>query len=244
MVREMFCMAVSLGACLWALDSRADFSADVGVSTSVGVAGDYNAPEGHRSLSVGLMYDQFYLRGGIESMQDRLLGQPMGRIKAATAEAGIRLPLKSLSLELGGGYWFPLGQTQNGAIIDEMAYTHLVNRHANEGRPIPLLAVRPNAEGFEQKYVGCRVSTHPNCYDSTYEYEPSPYLRASLQYVLGSVELGFDYRFLSAKNYMAIGINDGRIHMLDDLANAPGGWWMEHGGRNLSTVGFSVRWRF
>ena len=227
----------------WHFDVEAQY-------TLTAVAADYDGVHSWRHMNVGIGYRSFNLRAGFERGRDQWYGQPMGRFDAATLEGSYRFKATDkLTVELGLGYWHPLWVQRHDEIIDEMAYTHLVNRHANRGRPIPLRPVNPNPQGFQQEFVGCMTQDargrdrHPNCFDAAYEYKPSPYARAGVSYsVTDHIELSLNYRLLRAWNYVAIGLNDGRIFMAPK--DAPGGWWMEDGRRNFDTLSVGLRWRF
>ena len=199
--------------------------------------------------SVGILWnDRLWARGGWGKDKDNLLGQPMSKNQVFTIEGGIKVELvEDLSLRLGGGYWFPYGSSQTPEIIDEMTYTHLVNNHYNVGRPIPLDQVAPG------RYFGCSTyeargqEPHPNCYQSTYDLDPSVFFTLELSYnIWANLDIGLSYRHLPARSYIAIGKNDGRIYNSpSDVDNANGGgWWMEHGTRNFSTVNVVLRYRF
>lgn len=203
--------------------------------------------------SIGLLYnDWLWARVGLEKGEDKFYGQPMGKYYAGTAEIGFRAELtEKLSVRIGGGYWFPFRHDLNPYIKDEMTYTHLVNRHYNEGRPIPLNPVVDEPQGFQQKYIGCSTyqaqgrPEHPNCFQSAYDTSYSLFFTAEVAYeVFKDLEIGINYRYLPANNYIAIGINDGRIYMNHNDPNLPGGWWMEDGHRNLSTVSATITYRF
>ena len=211
------------------------------------VADDYDGVHSWRQLNVGAQYRSGFLRAGLERGRDQFYGQPMGRFDAVTLETGLRFDLgKALSADVGVGFWTPLTVQRLDYIIDEMTFTHLVNRHENTGRPIPLKKVYPNGA---YPYQGCMTQRlrgqveHPNCYDSAYTYKTSPYVRFSLNYaVTGWMNVTLQYRVLRARNYIAIGINDGRI--FKDPDEVKGGWWMEDGRRNFDTLSVGVRFRY
>jgi hypothetical protein len=239
-----------IGLLTGAIASEANVDVEVEAHYGTAVAGSYDGVAGGSyGASVGLLWDdKLWIRGGWGKDKDVLLGQPMSKNQVATVEGGIRVELvKDLSLRLGGGYWFPYGVSQTPEIIDEMTYTHLVNNHYNPGRPIPLDEVSPG------RYFGCSTyeargqEPHPNCFQSTYDLDPSLFFTVELSYnIWRDLDLGLSYRHLPARSYIAIGKNDGRIYQSpSDVDNAAGGgWWMEHGTRNFSTLNVVIRYRF
>lgn len=240
---EGLLLTLVLWGCLYALDASAELTPEIGGAYHLTASGDdYSGYRNNKQAYVGLLYnDSYFTRLGYERGRDNFLGQPLGRIDAITVAAGFRVEVAPrLSLEASAGVWVPIWVKQNGLIIDEVTFTHLVNNHANEGRPIPLKQARP---GHPYPYVGCKSEAIDNCYDATVDYHESLYATLGLSYALtDSLSANVSYRYLPARQYMAIGINDGRIHMLDDQANAPGGWWMEDGTRDFSTIQLDLRW--
>jgi opacity protein-like surface antigen len=247
--KVFWCLAVfliSLKVLLVAGDVLADEGLEIqaGAGYGRGMSESFDGLDGLRYGSLGLMYDRrYWVSAGYERGQDKFYGQPMAEVRAYTAMAGIRVPVaENLNFVGGAGMWWP-SLSIRGEIQDEMTYTHLVNRHHNEGRPIPLIPSYPDATGMRQKYRGCLTEQVDNCYDSTYQLEPSPLIVLGLEYDINSyTTVGIRYRWLRASTYMAIGINDGRIHM--DWDEAPGGWWMEDGTRNFDTLSLELKLNF
>jgi len=241
---------VVIGALTSAIAAKAELEVETEAHYGIPAADNFDGVSGSSyGASVGLLWnDKLWIRGGWGKDKDVLLGQPMSKNQVFTLEGGIKVQLvEDLSIRLGGGYWFPYGSSQTPEIIDEMAYTYLVNNHYNISRPIPLDEVSPG------RYKGCNTyeafgqTPHPNCYQATYDLDPSLFFTIELAYeVLTDLEVGINYRHLPARSYIAIGKNDGRIYNSpSDVDNAAGGgWWMEHGHRNFSTFNVVIRYRF
>ena len=238
----MILCLVKLGAI--AAAESAELEVQVGGGYGRSTSESFDGMNNYKYGELGLLYDdRYWITGGYERSDDDFYGQPMAAINAATIAAGVKLPLvDKLHLNVGMGYWIPK-LTIRPEIQDEMTYTHLVNRHENIGRPIPLHPVYPDPQGFQQMYMGCGNSDHVNCFDSTYQIDSSPFALIGLEYEFTSwLSAGIRYRWLRPSNYMAIGINDGRIYM--DWDEAPGGWWMENGSRNFDTITFDFKLKY
>lgn len=133
-------------------DEWGQFEGSVGVNQSIYT--DESASEWSFGGQIGHELTPVYLWTSYEGPRVKILGQPMGDTDLFSVGLGASQELsEGLSVFVEGGYSF-VDLSSNDNVVDEVAYTYLVGRHAVGDRRIP---------------VPCAYIS--GCYDSSYDVD-------------------------------------------------------------------------
>lgn len=168
---------------------------------------------------------------GVEQGRWRIDGQELvDKTQAATVEVGYTINNFRISI----GYWRPWSVVAPAAIVDEMAFTYLVNTHAVGGNKSIPLDQTPWGD-----YVGCATQAVVNCYGSSFELGGG--FTAGLEYLVpvGDFNFGVKYRYLRPESSIQLW-RDGTVADPVDMGGL--GWWRESGFVNMDTISISVEY--
>lgn len=166
-------------------------------------------------------YKNVYVWGSYQEQDIRMLGQGMGESSLLGVGLGVTESWGDWSVFLEGG-WGMIDYTPDHQVVDEVSYTHLLNRHRNDGRTVPFKQCY-NASDCNREYVN--------------EYEDAFIGRIGVAYeLMDHISLTVGYRFMRAPQYIA-------AWDIDRKANG-GGYWEERINHDLSAVelGVGVKW--
>ena len=205
----IFVVAV-LWMATWNAQARADVIAEVGtglVFSDEETNYQWQFRGGYRNVYVTWEH--------IDEWEHRILGQESMETTVNAYGLGLRAPVGDFEVYIEAGiadldtdYWEPAG--------GEVAYTYLVNRHAAEGRTVPV----PCAYG-------------PNCYSHEWELEDdTPFASVGVAWSpLDHVKVQASYRWMNPEVYVNIKRPDWQEGQ---------GYWEEHDSIDMSSANISV----
>lgn len=207
---------------LWVETSRAEVTADIGVTVS---AYEDAATENAYYGRVGYGKLPFFLSARYEAPRLRMLGQPLADSDLFSVGVGFETLLtNNLYVFAEGGYAFIDAQS-NFEIRQEVVYTQLVNNHLNPNRPIPILA-------------------YPR-YDTTYEVDNGLYGRIGLEYRWKSLSITAAYRPLKLdQEYTMRAWEQDLPALREKYGDYANGYWREDTELDLSGFEIGIGWKF